>query len=361
MNPNYIPTLNGWRAIAVLLVIGAHSSTMLRHSGTDIGNIAASIFSHGGIGVDIFFSISGFLICTLLLREKDATTFINLKGFYTRRFFRIVPPMATYLFVVAALVVAGILNLTRFDFVSAALFFKNYTSNSTWYTDHFWSLAVEEHFYLFVPLLLARMRWQSALKAAIGIVIACALIRVAESSLLDGAKVEFRTEARLDAILYGAIWAMLCHRFKSNVQSNLTLRAVVVTVVAACVVAAMFHYMPLRRTVMAIAIPLPIVWTSLNPNIAIGRFLEFWPLQLLGKLSYSLYIWQQMFLVEFNDGRLGIMQDFPFAFVSLISCAVISYYLIERPSIKLGHQLSKRADRVASQDQRGISPERFRV
>ena len=56
----YIPTLNGWRAVAISLVIAAHSTTMLRNSGTNIGAKAAAIFSHAGIGVDIFFSISGF-------------------------------------------------------------------------------------------------------------------------------------------------------------------------------------------------------------------------------------------------------------------------------------------------------------
>jgi peptidoglycan/LPS O-acetylase OafA/YrhL len=80
MKRAYIPTLNGWRAIAVLLVIGAHSYTMLHNSATTLGNFVASVLSHAGIGVDIFFGISGVLICTLLLQEKEIAGSINLPG-----------------------------------------------------------------------------------------------------------------------------------------------------------------------------------------------------------------------------------------------------------------------------------------
>lgn len=83
----YIPTLDGWRAVAVLLVIGAHSTRMLQEPSSPIAHLAARFFAHGGFGVDVFFAISGFLIVTLLLREKMANR-IDLPGFYKRRAFR---------------------------------------------------------------------------------------------------------------------------------------------------------------------------------------------------------------------------------------------------------------------------------
>jgi peptidoglycan/LPS O-acetylase OafA/YrhL len=94
---SYIPTLDGWRALAVSLVIGAHCYTMLLNSGTHAGALAAKILSHAGYGVDIFFALSGYLICTLLLQEKKRTGTIGLGRFYTRRVFRILPPILLYL------------------------------------------------------------------------------------------------------------------------------------------------------------------------------------------------------------------------------------------------------------------------
>jgi hypothetical protein len=84
LSEKYFPSLNGWRAIAVMLVIGAHSVTMNSH--TAIGEETAKILDHAGVGVDLFFAISGYLICTLLLKEK-ARGSISLRDFYKRRAF----------------------------------------------------------------------------------------------------------------------------------------------------------------------------------------------------------------------------------------------------------------------------------
>jgi peptidoglycan/LPS O-acetylase OafA/YrhL len=92
-----MPTLDGWRAVAVLLVIGAHGTRLLLETGTKVGQVLAGFLSHAGNGVDIFFALSGFLISSLLLREKGSSGSIDIRRFYIRRVFRIIPPMATYL------------------------------------------------------------------------------------------------------------------------------------------------------------------------------------------------------------------------------------------------------------------------
>jgi peptidoglycan/LPS O-acetylase OafA/YrhL len=215
MGKSYIPTLNGWRAIAVLLVVGAHSLSMLLNSDTKIGSVVGSIFSHAGVGVDVFFAISGFLISTLLLNEKDKTGTINLSGFYTRRAFRILPPMLVYLAVLGVLKITDVIpSIEPEDLYSSILFFRNYTiDHSSWYTGHFWSLAVEEHFYLFVPIMLSALSWKRSLQFAVAVVLCCAFARYFEYISMGGTKVEFRTEARIDAIMYGAIGALLVHNY----------------------------------------------------------------------------------------------------------------------------------------------------
>jgi peptidoglycan/LPS O-acetylase OafA/YrhL len=340
MDRPYIPTLNGWRAVAVSLVIAAHSSTILQNSGTGIGAKAAGLFSHAGVGVDIFFSISGFLICTLLLSEKHQTGTINLPSFYIRRTFRILPPLFVYLATLTLLRLTELVPAIEFgEIQTSALFVRNYFPAGSWYTGHFWTLAIEEHFYLFVPIVLSVLSWKAGLRFAIAVVVCCAIIRWAEFAFSTDMKVEFRTEARIDAIMYGAIGAFLVHHSRSTIARHLTgLRAIGIlfAVVLACY---FFPTMPVRRTLMAMVMPIPIIFTVLHSETLLAKILELRLLQWIGKLSYSLYIWQMLFLVPY-DRPLGILQSFPLAFVCAFGCAAISYYLIERPSIRVGHRLS---------------------
>jgi peptidoglycan/LPS O-acetylase OafA/YrhL len=340
MYRTYIPTLNGWRAVAVSLVIAAHSSTMLQNSGTKIGARAADLFSHAGVGVDIFFSISGFLICTLLLNEKHQAGAISLPSFYIRRTFRILPPLFAYLATLTALRFSELVpTIEPGEILTSALFVRNYFPAGSWYTGHFWTLAIEEHFYLFVPVVLTVLSAKAGLRFAISIVVCCAIIRWAEFVFATEMKVEFRTEARIDAIMYGAIGAFLVYYSRSAIERHLTGFRTIGILAAIILVCYLFPTMPVRRTLMAMAMPIPIVFTVLHAETALAKILELRPIQWIGRLSYSLYIWQMMFLVPY-DRPLGILQSFPLAFVCAFACAAISYYLIERPSIRLGHKLS---------------------
>lgn len=313
---------------------------MLRNSETEIGAKAAGLFSHAGIGVDIFFSISGFLICTLLLNEKNRAGAINLTSFYIRRIFRIIPPLFVYLATLTALRLSEVIPaIEPGEILTSALFLRNYFPEGSWYTGHFWTLAIEEHFYLFVPIVLSVLSWRAGLGFAISIVVCCALIRWAEFVFLPGMKVEFRTEARIDAIMYGAIGAFLVYHSRSTVERHLTGFRTIGILFAVVLVCYFIPTMPVRRTLMAIAMPLPIIFTILHARSVLAKILELHTVQWIGRLSYSLYIWQMMFLVPY-DRPLGIFQNFPLAFVCAIACAAGSYYLIERPSIRLGHRLA---------------------
>ncbi len=104
-----------------------------------IGYLAGHL---GALGVAVFFAISGYLITTLLLEDQ------NLRGFYIRRAFRILPAAYLYLIVVS---IAE--PLRHGELASAAFFYSNYWPDRSWYTAHFWSLSAEEHFYLLWPVL----------------------------------------------------------------------------------------------------------------------------------------------------------------------------------------------------------------
>ncbi len=335
----YIATLDGWRAIAVLLVIGAHASRLMRETHTAIGARAASFFEHAGFGVDIFFALSGFLICSLLLREKQRGP-IDLWAFYRRRFFRIIPAMAAYLGAVVVLGLLGYLTISEGEVAAVLLFCRNYVSGS-WYTGHFWSLAVEEHFYIVVPLVLAFCSRERAMKVALGAAVFCAMVRVFEWKLAPGVEVEFRTEARFDTLMYGAVMAIGLNvpAWRARIERWLTLRTAAVIFGVALVLLVAFPAMPVRRTVVALALPLLVAYTVLTPTGLVGRMLEAGWLRFIGRLSYSLYLWQMLFFAPRNE--LGWLQTALGAILSTLACAVASYYLVEQPAIAFGRRLGR--------------------
>lgn len=213
----YIPTLDGWRAIAIMLVLGAHAVPMLINSETRIGGLLAKVLSHAGFGVDVFFALSGFLICTLLLQERANRGAISLRSFYIRRVFRIIPPIILYLIVLYVLREIELLPMITLQELSAVLLFIRNNTDGSWYTGHFWSLAVEEHFYFLIPWLLLIRSNRILTYIFFGLIIACISIRSFEfsnSELFGTNLIQFRTENRFDALSWGGLLA-LCLILKS--------------------------------------------------------------------------------------------------------------------------------------------------
>jgi peptidoglycan/LPS O-acetylase OafA/YrhL len=207
----YIATLDGWRAVAILWVIQAHSEPW-----------RLGIFSNhwlietGYRGVQLFFALSGFLICTRLLREEQLYSSISLRSFYIRRLFRIQPAAMTFLIVVVALTLLGVIPHFWSGILGAALMVRNIwptkLSPGYWYTSHFWSLAVEEHFYLLLPaflVLIRRYRLAILLAAAIALEI-WRMVVLASARLQNGPEwqVEQRTDVALAGILLGSVFAV---------------------------------------------------------------------------------------------------------------------------------------------------------
>ena len=99
----------------------------------------------------------------------------------------------------------------------------------------------------------------------------------------------------------------------------------------------------LETVVARVLMPALIVGTVLHPRGVVGRMLEAWPLKALGWISYSLYLWQQLFVYS-EPGRpawLGRVQSGPWAIPLALACAAASYWLLERPMVRLGHRLTR--------------------
>src|SRR5687767_7045092 len=120
----YLATLDGWRAIAILMVVGSHAGRSIRDAwGLDS---AMSLQQYGGVGVHLFFAISGFLICFRLLSEYQDHGSLRLRDFYIRRVHRILPPYLVFLSVLALLGLSGLVTVGMKDWVRSVLFISNY-------------------------------------------------------------------------------------------------------------------------------------------------------------------------------------------------------------------------------------------
>lgn len=206
MRHNYIPGLDGLRALSVLLVILAHAG---------IEKVP------GSLGVTVFFFISGFLITGLLLQERERTGTVSILGFYGRRYQRLMPELTVY---VAVATVASALwfNPYRWVDVGASLFYlTNYlkvfspaVGDAPFPMSHFWSLAVEEHFYLTWPLLMLAFAKPRAALGVTCLVLVGALVarRVAVGLHAPVEYARYASECRIDSIAYGGLLALLHHQ-----------------------------------------------------------------------------------------------------------------------------------------------------
>jgi len=173
-----IPYLDGLRAFSITTVVLGHASLFIPWLSTRVGTAFGVVFANSSFGVRVFFVLSGFLITTLLLNELEATGRISIKGFYERRIARIFPAFYTYLLTILILMLSHHIDVRWGDLANAATYTWNYSW--LWYPPGrvagevlglFWTLSLEEQFYLVWPacLILLGRRWAERL------VIACVI------------------------------------------------------------------------------------------------------------------------------------------------------------------------------------------
>lgn len=241
--------------------------------------------------------------------------------------------------------------------LSTLLFFANYsTAAGTWYLGHFWSLAVEEHFYFIWPVAFLVL---ATLNRRIGATVAAALMLALWRAIdfkfqITGSTPGVfwgRTDIQVDNIVWGVVIALLYGdsawrtRLENFLRYPVVIPSLVIFLIAVTVVPPhdwKVDFMLL--TVKAIAIPLLILGTMINGNRILSYLLETPVFKLVGRLSYSIYLWQQLFLV-WNGSTvesMGMLQSFPLNLLAALSCATLSMLFIEKPLISFGHKLASR-------------------
>lgn len=334
-----VPTLDGWRGVAILLVLFEHAvSCTLRPAGwSELG-------SHG---VEIFFVLSGFLITGKLLEDP------SFKRFYARRAFRILPVLFAFLGVVSVLgFLLRRIPLTRSEFATSLLFVRNYPvfpllkNNGTgWFTGHLWSLSIEEQFYLIWPLLLLKIGKRSLSKQMGALACLSGLFCVIVAAVYVGRAMHlggwyWRPHLTFDGLLVGCGLRLTFTHSGAKQKLSQSFSGLSF-VLFACTCAYFLLFRAKVTPLDPLFCGLAVCSTLVEPNGIIGRFLETPILRWIGRLSYSLYIWQQLFLgfgVVFRP--FGSLSAPWVGILSAVALACISYYLLEKPLIRWGHHIT---------------------
>jgi peptidoglycan/LPS O-acetylase OafA/YrhL len=338
-----LPSLDGLRAASICMVVIGHCSETVRplsHSAT----LMLGFVEVSRLGVSVFFVISGFLITTLLVREQQITQSINLKHFYIRRALRIFPGFYAYWLVALALTLLGYIHLSHSDLISSAVYVWNYVPRKadTWFLNHTWSLSIEEQFYLVWPLILKFSGPKRGQWTALAVIIVSPFIRVASYFLLPSARsrIAMMLHTRADSLMVGALLALV---FLNEDHLRVLKRLVgswLIPVASLCFAAIdtllTVHFqgqylLTVGYSLQNLAIVLLIAHVVLNDKTTLGRRLNNPAVVHVGVISYSLYLWQQLFLKTTNATITG---TFPWNIMCAFVVAELSYYLLEKPFLR---------------------------
>jgi peptidoglycan/LPS O-acetylase OafA/YrhL len=320
----------------------------------------------GGFGVTVFFFLSGYLITTLLRLEHDGTGRISLRDFYLRRVLRILPPFYLVLALALALTAAGALpgELRTWPVLSQLGHLANYwailhgTDGTPPGTAVYWSLAVEEHFYLVFPclfILLQRWlpgRWRTQGRILLGLCLAVLAWRLTLIFLLHAPidRTYLASDTRIDSILFGCALAvganpMLDPPRSPSVWRYLLLPGGVLLLLATFLIREGWFRETFRYTLQGLALTPIFLMAMREPRWWPFRWLNLKPIRHIGVLSYSLYLVHHLVIYLFEE-HMPRFHALPRAVLALLVSLAIAqaiHRLIEKPCARLRRRLAHAA------------------
>jgi len=311
-----IPSLDGLRAISIALVVVGHWAELTFHS--DVAGAFANL------GVRIFFIISGYLITTILLNEQQKTGTIRLREFYVRRGYRILP--AAMAFMLPTFVIFWH-DLSWYHMVAAALYLANFDFAHPWFLGHLWSLSVEEQFYFLWPGALKKWH-KNRVGVLVGVIAFAPLYRIVCHLLQLHGRADETFPAVADILAIGCLLAIFEKHVPQIKRSFALLLIFPVMLVPVYMGLLRFHTTPILLLFLWPLLHVSIAALLLHVVRSPYRALNVQPVVWLGKISYSLYLWQQLFVFG-KEPRPWYCIGFA------IACAAASYYLVEQPILKL--------------------------
>ena len=290
----------------------------------------------------MFFVISGYLITAILMAELGRKGDISLRRFYFRRALRLFPAAYFFILVIAILSMQHAISLDRRDLTFAATYTMNYHPVSSWSVGHLWSLAIEEQFYRLWPAILLTLGALRSSRFLLGLVLLAPLLRLASPYVAPA--FSFLTSLTR--------WPRaVCSHFSGRIYLQ-TFITLVCWLLAGSSSYQQLQWLQIsfRRklnwqifgTLMNLAIAVSADRVMRNSYTAVGLFLNWPAISFLGIFSYSLYLWQQLFL---NRESTSPYCAFPLNLFLAIFMALVSYLLIEAPVLRLRVSLERTRDR----------------
>lgn len=329
-----------------LIVFGTHDNSRLRPM--------------GGWGVYLFFAISGYLITTRILGDEAKVGRFRLKDFYVRRVLRIQPAALVYLAVLAILMVTAVYSGRWGAWFGAVFMYTNFLytpldgPRAGYLTGHFWTLAVEEHFYILLSLLLFFVRRQRVyvFGALLALIV---LLQAFFHAPVSGRK----TWDCINFLLFAAFMALLLKQdsirkfFEDWVPPSVVFVGTFLAMGASLIAQFGRHHIlhhfkepEYAARTLFYSFTFWVISTCLHPRSLTTRFLELPPLRFIGRLSYSLYLWHVIFFISRSE-VVGIhwhplltFAERPYRYIATFAVAAASYYLVEKPLIRQGHRLA---------------------
>lgn len=349
----YMPGLDGLRAIAVLGIIIYHLNKQW--------------LTGGFLGVDTFFVISGYLITSLLLKEYDDTGIIKLKSFWIRRLKRLLPAVIVLLMVVGTatlLLKSDNIIRVKHDIIAAIFYVSNwwYIAKDVNYFEqfsfmplkHLWSLAIEEQFYIFFPVILVTLLLTIKKRYKIGFIfwgvsiISLGLMMFIYSINGDHSRVYFGTDTRLQTLLLGVILAFLWPPFKLKNDPPKVVKYVIDSIGSLSFIVLILLFFIINDETNWIydggfylisILTLFIIASVVHPSTWIAKKFSNPVLVFIGKRSYSLYLWHFAVISfvhsYYVDGQIPVYVYFIDISLTIIF-AELSYRFIETPFRKEG-------------------------
>ena len=345
----YLKGLNGIRAIAAMAVIHAHTSMRLPDFG--ISELAHSDLA--GFGVTVFFSLSGFLITFLLINEINETSSINIHKFYVRRVLRIWPLYFFYLLIniFAVYIFTNIFYPDRIGYYLTFLPNIPYVFGGQYpNVGHYWSLGVEEQFYLFWPvfILYARRNMLMSLLMFIGVFL---MIKVGALLYFGGYSSEytFIYVTRFDCMAIGALgaWVYKWYPLQASYLAHTAVQIMAWSVIALTAFSRFHIFSVIDHEIMAAITVCLIIGQVMQEEKKSFISLENKYLDFLGKISFGLYVYHPLLIfllsniIHFEQYSLiNILCVYLVVLLISVLIAYISYRYLETPFLRLKNKFS---------------------
>jgi peptidoglycan/LPS O-acetylase OafA/YrhL len=341
----YIKGFDSLRGVSIIFVLLTHLG--LRRLLPDTFFVQERIWKiiSGTTGVQIFFTLSGFLITRILLHEYHEFKDINFTYFYKRRFLRLLPPLIAFYITIAILMHLKVIDSTGYGLLFSFFYLYNFVPNK-FYTGelgHTWSLALEEQYYLIWPFVISFLNKKTASVLIFLVLLACVIsvYLYPELIITKGYRSERWFIPAVAPIMVGSFFAWLINKQDPLYSNYFTNEKT--TIWAGLILFLFPLYTPILElsfVIQSIGVSIILIWIMYNQESKLTCILSNRPLTYIGTISYGIYVYQGLFLRTGPSGDLWI-QQFPQNIILTLLTATLSFHFLEKPVLRLKRKYNR--------------------